>query len=103
MIYECLKGHVSVFISSIVQRAIPCAIEDIGNIYFGFDFIQVLDKSISLMLVTSIDKLEHELFFCKVSSNTNHIRATCSHDPPLVVWLAISCQTLGVFSVANQP
>lgn len=55
MAYECLKSHVSIFISSIVQRAIPCAIEDIGNIYFAFDFIQVLDKSISLMLVTTID------------------------------------------------
>ena len=62
MAYECLKGHESVFISRIVQRAIPCAIEDICYIYFALDFIQVLDKSISLMLVTTIDELKHELF-----------------------------------------
>ena len=53
------------------------------------------------MLVTTVDELEHELFLREISTNAHHVCAPCSHDPPLVVRLAISCQALVVLSISR--
>ena len=99
--YECFESHISVFVCCIVQRTISRSIKDIRHIYFALDFVQVLDKCICLMLVTTVDELEHELFLREISTNAHHICASYSHDPSLVVRLAISCQALVILSFSR--
>ena len=58
----------------------------------------MLHQCVCLMLVTTVDELEHELFFREISTNANYICASRSHDPSLVVWLAICSQALVILS-----
>ena len=101
MTYECFESHISILVCGIVQWTVPCSIKDICHVYFALDFVQVLHKCICLMLVTTVDELEHELFLREISTNAHHICASCSHDPSLVVRLAISCQALVVLSISR--
>ena len=101
MSYECFESHIPIFICRIVQRTVSRSIKDICHIYFALDFVQVLHKCICLMLVTTVDELEHELFLRKISTNAHHICASRCHDPSLVVRLAISCQALVILSFSR--
>ena len=101
MTYECLESHISILICCIVQRTVPRSIKDICHIYFALDFVQMLHKCICLMLVTTVNELEHELFFREISTNAHHICASYSHDSSLVVRLAISCQALIILSLSR--